>query len=301
MRDAILVFVIGVFLLIGAGYWMYGGFFKEAEVRKVSFSTIEEVNTYFKNPLMSLEAWRQRQSKVPALELMDIPKSWGENVAPSLKTAEKKTMFLRFAIPLVLIANAEIQKDRARLLDLVSSGAGEGDQKWLRALGQKYRIDYTNPDEATFKKLLQSVDIIPVSLAVAQMIEESGWGTSRFAAEGNALFGQWTFGGGIKPKAQREEKGDYRIKTFKTPLASVKAYMLNLNSNAAYNGFRLKRAALRKSGQAVLGTALVESLHAYSERGLDYIASLKGIMRVNKLAPFDKAALEPVPRIEIRL
>ncbi|MCG8494397.1 MAG: hypothetical protein MI743_22500, partial [Sneathiellales bacterium] len=126
-------------------------------------------------------------------------------------------------------------------------------------------------------------------------------GTSRFAAEGNALFGQWTYGGGIKPKSQREEKGDYRIKTFETPLASVKAYMLNLNSNPAYKEFRTKRASLRARNALISGAVLVDTLHAYSERGQDYILSLKGIMRVNNLTPFDQALLQPVPRIKVSL
>lgn len=301
MRDAILVFVMGVFLLIGAGYWIHGGFFRETNIQRVSFSSIDELNVYFKNPHMSLEAWREKQAKVPALELMDIPKSWGQDVAPSLTTADKKKLFLRFAIPLVLIANADLQKDRERLLKLSSSEAGEEDWKWLQALAIKYRVIYAGRDKTIFKHLLHAVDILPVSLAVAQMIEESGWGTSRFAAEGNALFGQWTYGGGLKPKAQRVEKGDYRIKTFKTPLASVKAYMLNLNSNPAYIEFRAKRAELRERNTALSGVELVDTLHAYSERGQDYIASLKGIMRVNKLAAFDQVRLEPVPRIEISL
>jgi len=136
------------------------------------------------------------------------------------------------------------------------------------------------------------VDLVPVSLVLAQGAEESGWGTSRFASEGNALFGRWTWSGkGIKPKEQREELGDYRIAAFDKPLASVEAYLLNINSNQAYAPLRAGRAEARRSGQALSGWELAKTLTSYSERGPDYVGSLHAIMRVNKLQPVDEAYL----------
>ena len=135
------------------------------------------------------------------------------------------------------------------------------------------------------------MDTIPPSLIVAQMVEESGWGTSRFAAEGNALFGQWSYDGGIKPEEQRENKGDYRIEAFKTPLDSVRAYMLNLNSHTSYADFRKRRAALRAKGQPVTGPDLVGTLIEYSERREAYVKIIEEIMEHNSLPPLDHVRL----------
>ena len=153
-------------------------------------------------------------------------------------------------------------------------------------------------DEAALDELMLRVDAVPVSLALAQCAEESGWGTSRFAAEGNALFGQWSWGGeGIKPLQQREGMGDYRIAAFETPLHSVMAYMKNLNTHNAYAGLRVRRAELRAKGERMSGFELAKTLDKYSERGAAYVESLHGIMRVNQLDPADDAFLGDGPTI----
>ena len=153
-------------------------------------------------------------------------------------------------------------------------------------------------DRAAVHELLMRVDIVPVSLALSQCAEESGWGTSRFAAEGNALFGQWSWGGkGIKPLQQREGMGDYRIAAFETPLQSVMAYMRNLNTHNAYAGLRARRAELRAKGERMSGWELAKTLDKYSERGPAYVESLHGIMKVNQLDPADDAYLGDGPTI----
>jgi len=139
--------------------------------------------------------------------------------------------------------------------------------------------------------LLQRVDMVPPSLAAAQMAEESGWGTSRFADLGNAFFGQWSWTKGIRPLAQRSGKGDYRIAAFDKPVGSVTAYVRNLNTSTAYADFRRERERLRKSGSKISGAGLVHTLINYSERREDYIRTLKAIMRVNLLAGVDDAYL----------
>jgi uncharacterized FlgJ-related protein len=146
--------------------------------------------------------------------------------------------------------------------------------------------------------LLERVDIVPVSLALSQAAEESGWGTSRFAAEGNALFGQWTWGGeGIKPEQQRAALGDHRIAAFESPLQSVMAYMHNLNTHPAYAELRAMRARLRREGQPIRGRKLAEALTKYSERGQAYVDSLHAIMSVNHLDAADEAHLGDGPTI----
>jgi uncharacterized FlgJ-related protein len=141
------------------------------------------------------------------------------------------------------------------------------------------------------------VDIIPPSLALAQAAEESGWGTSRFADVGNALFGQWTWSEGIAPLEQREGKGDYRIAKFDSPLDSVRAYMLNLNTHAAYRSLRERRREMRVRGDQLSGWELAETLTSYSERGAAYVETLHTIMRVNRLAATDSAYLTDSPPI----
>ena len=148
------------------------------------------------------------------------------------------------------------------------------------------------------EELWRRVDIIPLSLVLAQSAEESGWGTSRFAAEGNALFGQWAWGkNAIKPKEQRSGKGDYGIARFDSPLESMRAYMLNLNTHRAYTDLRKARAALRNQGQKPDGETLARTLTRYSERGEEYVGTLLSIMKVNNLATADEAYLKESPVI----
>jgi uncharacterized FlgJ-related protein len=136
------------------------------------------------------------------------------------------------------------------------------------------------------------VDTIPPSLSLAQAAEESSWGTSRFAIQGNALFGQWDFSGkGMKPKNQRKELGNYGIARFDTPQQSIEAYILNLNTHRAYKKLRDKRASMRENNIKPTGWELAKTLDKYSERGIHYIESLHSIMRYNKLIPADDAYL----------
>ena len=134
-----------------------------------------------------------------------------------------------------------------------------------------------SPDERPLssedlEELLNRIDNVPASLALAQSAEESGWGTSRFSDLGNAVFGQWTWASeGMQPTEQRAGIGDYRIANFETPLASVPAYMRNLNTHHAYKSFRKRRAELRARGEPIRGAGLVHTLGSYSERGQDYI------------------------------
>ncbi len=141
------------------------------------------------------------------------------------------------------------------------------------------------------------VDIIPPALALGQAAYESGYGTSRFAVEGNSLFGQWTYkGDGIKPKQQRTStKGDHRIKAFEWPFDSVRGYFVNLMTHPAYEDFRHLRAELREAGKPLDSLVLADGLVKYSERGQEYVDSLKGIIRVNNLDITDHAVFRDEP------
>ena len=135
------------------------------------------------------------------------------------------------------------------------------------------------------------MDIIPVSIAIAQAAKESGWGTSRFALEGNAMFGQWTYGkDGIAPLEREKNKG-HKILKFPMLRSSVQAYKNNLNTHSGYKEFRKKRADLRRKNQNISGLELVNYLHNYAATGKEYTDILKKIINQNSLTDFDNSIL----------
>ena len=135
------------------------------------------------------------------------------------------------------------------------------------------------------------MDIIPVSIAIAQAANESGWGTSRFALEGNALFGQWTWSKkGITPKDKDKSKNN-KVLQFQILKASVKAYKNNLNTHNAYREFRETRAKIRQEGRNINGLELTKYLKNYASIGEKYVKILESIIVNNSLTDFDKANL----------
>ena len=233
---------------------------------------------------------------VPPVFMKTMP----AGMAEMLDIPARKSLFFRVMLPLILSVNREIARDRARLHALIRANRiAEADRLWLQGLAETYRAP-----EATPAALLLHVDEIPVSLALAQSAEESGWGTSRFTALGNALFGQWAFSddAGIIPQG-RTAGQNHVIRAFDNLQESVRAYMLNLNRHAAYAEMRARRAEMRAAGATVSGAALAGTLLAYSERGTDYVRSLHNLMTVNGLSAFDGIALKaeapktPVPTL----
>ena len=137
------------------------------------------------------------------------------------------------------------------------------------------------------------MDIIPVSIALAQAANETGWGTSRFALEGNALFGQWTWSKkGIKPK-NKDPNQSHKILQFQILKASVRAYKNNLNTHNAYQEFREARAKQREGNNKIIGLELTKYLKAYASIGEQYVRILDDIIEKNSLTDFDKADLLP--------
>jgi len=262
----------------------------------LKINSIAELSQVFKDLNYTSASWKAGQREVPRLYFSKISKEW-KSTSDELSVKEKKNIFFRLITPLVLMSNEDIMKEKKRLKHEPK------DSQWLKELAVKYRVS-TKDDErlsdAQIKKLNKRVDIVPPSLALAQAAEESGWGTSRFAAQGNALFGQWDFSGkGMRPKEQRKKLGDYGLARFDTPLDSVKGYMLNLNTTAAYKKFRSMRQQLRQQDKPVTGWKLAESLDKYSERGQEYIDGLHQMMSYNKLQPVDEAYLSKGPTIHL--
>jgi len=145
-------------------------------------------------------------------------------------------------------------------------------------------------------KALYKMDVIPPGLVLGQAAYESGYGTSRFAVKGNALFGQWTYGGkGLVPEQQRKALGDHRIAAYDWPFDSVRGYFINLSSHPAYEDFRRLRADMKAAGQPLSSLKLTEGLKSYSGRGQKYVDILQGIIRVNHLDITDNAVFRDEP------
>ena len=274
------------------------------KIERFEFESYTDIAALFERLNYTEAAWQAGVREVPRVFLTDVPPRWRDNTSKSVTVKTKKELFFRALAPLALRANEMILADRDRLAALRKApleSISQEDSAWLSEMAFRYDLAATDDapvSPAQLEELWARVDLVPVSLALSQAAEESGWGTSRFASQGNALFGQWTWGpNAMKPKEQRAKLGNYGIRSFETPLESMAAYMLNLNTHRAYAQLRAKRAGLRAAGQQPTGWALAETLNRYSERGEAYVKSLHGIMRVNRLNDADEAHLAEEPDI----
>lgn len=236
----------------------------------------------------TLAAVRSGKGAVPRVYVPSLPDDMGTVDVP----AERKRLFIKTTLPLILAVNEDILQDRARLKRVIADvEAGRTlaakDQVWLDEIVRQYEVE-----PGDFDALLKRLDMVPPSLALAQAAVESGWGTSRFAQEGNALYGERIFaeGFGLVPGA-RGAGESHEIRVFPRLIDSVASYVLNLNTHAAYATFRDKRASLRASGQELAGLALVDWLVPYSEERKGYITTVKRVIKGNQLWQFDEARL----------
>ena len=204
-------------------------------------------------------------------------------------TSKRKEFFIQIVLPLILKENSNIKIDRKRLFSIINKSNNTSlEKKWLEKKYKQYGVP--SKDLSTLKIRM---DEIPVSLALAQAAKETGWGTSRFAQEGNALFGQWTWSGeGLKPKDADKNEG-HKVMRFNVLQASVRAYQRNLNTHSTYKGFREERAKLRDEGKPLDSMRLSEFLNKYAETGNQYVEVLQKIIKQNNLQDFDDAKLLP--------
>lgn len=202
---------------------------------------------------------------------------------------ERKRSFFSFLRPIIVSENTRVAKDREKLLELYEKDrSGQviswAEMKWLEGLLVKYEIQGLDIGELShWDNLLRRVDIIPVDLALVQAAKESGWGTSRFARQGNNLFGEWCFepGCGIVPEA-REPGATHEVAKFASVRNSVRSYMHNLNTFSAYRRFRRLRFKQRLAGKEPDGFALIDGLPQYSERKEAYLEEIRVMFRVNR-------------------
>ena len=249
---------------------------------RLSASTIEQL---FKDTDYSLSEVR-KSKKVKPIRLSLLP-----NEIKQIESSKKrKNLFIQIILPLILEENSLILIDRKRLFSILNKNKNSKKEiNWLNRKFKQYGV--LNKDIPTLKVRM---DIVPVSLAIAQAAKETGWGTSRFALEGNALFGQWTWSGdGIKP-AGAESDTKHKVMKFKVLKASVRAYQRNLNTHSSYKKFRQLRAQLRDDSEKLDSLLLAEQLDNYAETGKEYTKILKQIIEQNSLKDFDDVKLMPL-------
>ena len=254
---------------------------QETDTVRLDASTIKQL---FEDTDYKLDDVRKKKLVKPiALTLLPAEIKMIESVK------KRKEFFIQIVLPLILEENKNIKLDRKRLFSIINkSNNSSSEKKWLEKKYKQYGIP--SRDLSILKRRM---DIVPVSLALAQAAKETGWGTSRFAQQGNALFGQWTWSGeGLKPKDAEKNEG-HKVMKFNVLQASVRAYQRNINTHSSYEEFRLARAKLRDLGEPLDSMILSNYLDKYAETGNEYVKVLQKIIQQNNLKDFDDAKLLP--------
>ncbi len=254
-----------------------------SEVNFIRYTT-EEIDSLFKQVNYNLNDVRETKLVKP-INISLLPNEI-RNIG---NTKKRKEMFIKIVLPLIIKENTKIKIDRKRLFVILNKNSNsEIEKKWLQKKFKQYGVRQN--DLYTLKVRM---DEIPVSLAIAQAAKETGWGTSRFALKGNALFGQWTwYGDGIKPK--NAEKGkDHKVMKFNSLQLSVRAYLRNLNTHSSYKNLRKARSELRNDNELLDSLILSKHLDKYAEIGNQYVDVLQKIIQQNSLKDFDDAKLLP--------
>ena len=254
-----------------------------SEINLVRYTT-SEIDSLFKEVNYNLKDVRDTKLVKP-IDIGLLPNEI-KNIA---NTKKRKDMFIKIVLPLIVKENNKIRVDRKRLFTILNKNSNTDiEKKWLEKKYKQYGV--RKNDLSTLKVRM---DEIPVSLAIAQAAKETGWGTSRFALKGNALFGQWTWSGeGLKPKNADEGK-DHKVMKFHSLQLSVRAYLRNLNTHSTYKNLRKARTELRNQNKPLDSLILSKHLDKYAETGNQYIEVLQKIIEQNNLKDFDEARLLP--------
>lgn len=250
--------------------------------------SIEKLGDMFASVGYHLEGVRNGSTRVPRLTLAALPPDIVKVSSPN----KRKAIFLRYMLPLVLEANQRVYGQRLRLIALerdmeLGVDVSSSSRQWLLALAEEYQVEAGDVLE-----LIRRVDATPPSLALAQAAIESGWGTSRFALEGNSAFGQWTTEqyDGIVPN-ERPNGHTYKIRLFERPIDAVHSYLRNLNTHRAYRSFRERREELRAGGGTLDSLQLLDTLEGYSQDGESYVKLMRSVITINSLKALDNAQL----------
>ena len=241
---------------------------------------MEGVGRFFDQNGYLLDTMR-RGAPVPPVFARKLPNDMNNSVPMN------KDVFLRLLLPLSIKVNAEIAAERATIERSGYSGPITNAPASVRTIAAKYDI------QSNTTNLLQRVDVLPVSLILAQAGLESGWGTSRYVQQGNALFGQRVWDSsqpGMTP-SDRDADQNHRVRTFTSLEESIRSYAMNLNTNSAYLEMRKARSGLRRAGRMASARDLIPHLNRYSEDPTYYAATLNTLVNDNRLTDFDRARL----------
>jgi Bax protein len=248
----------------------------------------------------ALAQYRQTSPIVEDLLLPDDSQAAIDFVLPDFESFgdvdTRKEAFFEFLTSYVDAENARVAETRARLQPmwevlrrdqpLSSIEAAELDE-----IAVEYRLASNEMSHKELaEELMRRVDVIPTSLVLAHAANESAWGMSRFAREGNNIFGQWCFdeGCGLVPE-RRSRNATHEVRAFASVDASVRAYFLNLNTHRSYEDMRALRASMRLQGRPLDSMVLARGLTRYSERGQAYVHELQNIIRINRLNALDRS------------
>ncbi|MDC2970801.1 glucosaminidase domain-containing protein [Candidatus Pelagibacter sp.] len=254
-----------------------------SEINLVRYTTTE-IDSLFKEVNYNLKDVRDTKLVKP-IDIGLLP----NEIKNIVNTKKRKDMFIKIVLPLIVKENNKIRVDRKRLFTILNKNSNTDiEKKWLEKKYKQYGVRKND-----LSSLKVRMDEIPVSLAIAQAAKETGWGTSRFALKGNALFGQWTWSGeGLKPKNADEGK-DHKVMKFHSLQLSVRAYLRNLNTHTTYKNLRKARTELRNQNKPLDSLILSKHLDKYAETGNQYIEVLQKIIEQNNLKDFDEARLLP--------
>ena len=262
---------------------VYPPFFPAAKALRSSEEILADAYDWPSQPINKLSA--AQVTPVPDMFLTSLPKSL-KTIAAGPK---RKKLFIQSVLPIIIDVNRQIRRDRRKLQSLINQPIqnwSTEEQLWISDQYQLYRVTDKRPET-----LRTHIDEIPTSIALAMSALETGWGSSRFAQTGNALFGEWTWdGSGILPK-QRETGKTHKIRRFDTIHQSVMAFAINLNRHRAYRHFRKMRAQQRRENGTLQPLKLMATLTAYSERGRAYVKDVMLILKSNRMTRFDMAQL----------
>lgn len=250
---------------------------KTLQVKTAHVQNLSELKKHYSGKKYNLKDIRNYDADLPHISLNKLPSDWDQ-----LSYQDKKSLFIKVVLPLILQNNEEISQERDRFLvlsKLNKEALTNEELAFLEKLYQKYKTK--DPQQ-----LRQRIDLIPPSIAVAQAIEESGWGMSYFALKGNALYGQ------VGTSGLRARKNTSRfVRDFPDLLSSIRSYSLNLNTHKAYKKFRQQRAEMRQSGEALDAYLLVNCLDQYSTKKGQYVKNIKKIIELYDLEAFDAVTL----------
>ena len=254
-----------------------------SEINLVRYTT-SEIDSLFKELNYNLKDIRDTKLVKP-VDIGLLPNEI-KNIG---NTKKRKDLFIKIVLPLIVKENTKIRIDRKRLFTILNKNSNTDiEKKWLE---KKYKQYGAKKNDLSTLKV--RMDEIPISLAIAQAAKETGWGTSRFALKGNALFGQWTWSGeGLKPKNAEDGKG-HKVMKFNSLQLSVRAYLRNLNTHSSYKNLRKARTDLRNKKVPLDSLILSKHLDKYAETGSQYIEVLQKIIEQNNLKDFDESRLLP--------